>query len=125
MLKLLGFIVKVALFSLVVLIIGNWARWDGKTISDQVKTQLSAAQRLEIAEQIKEITKKVTGDAKKGLQKIKTNGGRSSLPSSAKEEKTALARSTGIPSPDTEEPISASERQKLRALIRELNHSQP
>ncbi len=42
MLKLIWMIVKILLFSLIVLVLGNWLTWDGKSLSDQVKTQMNS-----------------------------------------------------------------------------------
>jgi hypothetical protein len=103
MLKALGFCVKVTLFSLLVLILGNWLRWDGKTISDQVRLRMSHAERSNVLGAVRGWAEKITHDARKGIQK--------------KLDQTTTSTE------EEEEEIPSSERQKLKALIRELNSS--
>lgn len=117
MLKILGFLLKTALFASVILILGNLIRWDGKTISDQIKTQLSQAERSELAGQIKDLTSDLVADAAEGAKKLpQTLSQKNKKPASSSTEKSAEK---------SREPseISTSERSKLRALIRELNGS--
>jgi len=102
MLKLLGYCIKIALFTVIVLILGNWVRWDGKTISDQIKVRMSHAEKSGVFDEARTWTEKLTLDAKKGIQK-KLN---------------QVSNQVSI-----EEDIPASEKQKLKALIRELNSS--
>jgi hypothetical protein len=45
MLKAIGWLVKASAFAVIVLIIGNYLRIGNKTVSDQVKTQLSHAEQ--------------------------------------------------------------------------------
>lgn len=104
MFKALGLCIKLVIFSILVLILGNWLHWDGKTISDQVKLKMAHAERVGIVDTMRDWAEKVTHDAKKGFQK-KTGRSSSTTPSEAQEE------------------ITSSERQKLKALIRELNSS--
>jgi hypothetical protein len=101
MFKTLGFCIKVVFFSVIVLILGNWLRWDGKTISDQVKLRMSHAERSNLLGVVRNWADEVTHDARKGIQK-KLNYSRAS---------------------EEEEEIPSSEKQKLKALIRELNSS--
>lgn len=70
MLKAIGWMLKLAVFSLVVLILGNYVRWpsSGRTISDEVRTHLSHAERSAVAGQVREWAGKVTEDARKGIQ---------------------------------------------------------
>ncbi|MGZ3699951.1 MAG: hypothetical protein ACXVCH_17800 [Bdellovibrionota bacterium] len=96
MLKAIGWAVKVAVFAAVVLVLGNRIRIGSKTVSDQVRTGLAHAERSEIAGDMRDWATKLTQDARRGLQK------------------KSLAPREEIPS---------SERQKLRALIQELNSS--
>ncbi len=105
MLKFFGFCLKVAIFSILVLILGNTLYWDGKTISDQVKLKMAHAERSNVIDTVRDWAKKVTLDAKLGLQR-------------KPDHSVAPTHSS------THEQISSSERQKLKALIQELNHSQ-
>src|SRR5690348_13926235 len=99
MLKLLGFMIKLALFSLIVLALGNWIEWDGKTISDQIKVQMSHPAKKGMIHDIQGWAEKLTSDAREVFQKKLAN------------ESTAT------------EDITPSEREKLRSLIHDLNHS--
>jgi hypothetical protein len=101
MLKLIGFCLKLAAFSVIILILGNWIRWDGRTISDQVKLRMSHAERTNWAGTVRNWAERVTHDAREGMQKKKENTNSS----------------------EPQEELTSSERQKLKALIRELNSS--
>lgn len=101
MLKLMGWMMKCTILSIVVLVLGNWVQWDGKTVSDQIKTQLSHAEKSEWAGDVRHWASQVTQDARVGIQK----------------KSSYVTRSTH----SNDEEITASERQKLRSLIRELN----
>jgi hypothetical protein len=98
MLKAIGFCVKMAFFSLFILFLGSWLRWDGKTLSDQIKLHMSHTERSDIFDSMRSWATKITEEVQAGSQK-------------------KSKQSTD------EEEISSSERQKLKALIRELNHS--
>src|SRR5262245_11046742 len=100
MFRAIGFVFKVAIFSLAVLILGNWIKWDGLTLSDQVKTHLSHAEStVPYYEKLKDWAGDLVDDARAGAVKRKSTKNRE------------------------DQEIKASERQKLRALIRELNSS--
>jgi hypothetical protein len=117
MFKAIGWLIKTALFAALVLVIGNLVNWKGRTVSDQVKVQLSHAERTELGEKLKDWTsdtktyrddlvRETTHEAKK-LTHLRPH--------------TAVAANgEGEPS----EQLPSSERQKLRALIRELNSPQ-
>ena len=98
MLKLLGLFIKLALFAVFVLVLGNWLQWRGKSISDQVKLGMSHAEHTQTFSQIKKWATTVSHEAQLGFQK--------------RESETS-----------SKEDIPDSERQKLRSLIRELNRS--
>jgi hypothetical protein len=100
MLRMLGFCVKLVIFSVLVLVLGNWLHWDGRTISDQVKVKMSHAERSDLFGAVRNWADKVTYDARKGVQ-----------------------RKLGHSTPEQNEEITSSERQKLKALIQELNSS--
>lgn len=104
MIRAIGWCIKVTLFAGVILVLGNWIKWGNKTVSDQVKTQISHAERSDIAGALKKWTNTVTDEAKNGAAK-----------SSLFEKRRSEVR--------PQERIPSSERQKLRALIQELNGS--
>lgn len=93
MLSLIGKIIKIAGFSLLIIVLSNILYWDGRTISDQVRHSLAQAKRVDFG-----IVKNWSEGAKKTIQR-----GSLALPSSSITD------------------IQPTERQKLRALIRELN----
>ena len=104
MLKFFGFCVRKILFSILVLILGSTVHWDGRTISEQVRLLVASTERSEWMDTARGWAKRVTVDAQKGVQK-----------------KPDL-----IPTPHRASDaleIPSSEKQKLRALIRELNTS--
>ena len=100
MFRALFWVLKVAIFSLIVLALGNWVHWRGKTISDQVKTNLSHAEQ---------ITGEAAENAKTWVEEKK---------------REALGDYKKVAKENAPEHIAPSERQKLRALIRELNATQ-
>jgi hypothetical protein len=99
MLKALGFCIKVILFSILVLVLGNWVQWNGRTLSDQVRLSMAHTEDTNFIETVHGWAERITHDARKGHLK-----------------------KPDYASPVSEE-ISSSERQKLKALIRELNSS--
>lgn len=107
MLRMIGLLIKITLFSLLVLILGNWIHWHGKSISDQIKTQLSSAEHLGSS------ALRNFSDREPRRHPISIGQGRSSA------EKPA----DSISEANVPEQLHSSERQKLRALIRELNSS--
>lgn len=90
MLRLIGWIVKSALFAVIVLVIANVVKVGDRTVSDQVKTEIAHAENSEFAGKVRHLAERVTHDARTGQRK-------------------------------KIEAIPASERQKLRALMKELN----
>jgi hypothetical protein len=105
--KLFKLGVKLLVFSLIVLTLGNIFGWSGKTVSDRVRTQLSAAERK---------IDHATGEARDWV----AEKGRELLP----EPRAKVDRGPAQESESSEDAeIPPSERQKLKNLIRELNGS--
>ncbi|MCM2278405.1 MAG: hypothetical protein NDJ89_10050 [Oligoflexia bacterium] len=96
MFKFIGLLFKGAIFALIVLALGHKLHWGERTISDQVKVQLSHAERSEIAGKVRGWAGEVSREVQEKSAKLK---------------------------PAADELIPATERQKLKALIRELNSS--
>jgi hypothetical protein len=121
MIRAVSWMIKTALFAAFILVLGNWIHWGGKTVSDQVKTEMSQVQRSGAASSLKtwerRLGKEVKEDATTGLShkvmKIKKSI-QAELPSDSTTSNSDGADGDKIPS---------SERQKLRALIQELNTS--
>ncbi len=97
MLNLISGILKLAIFAAIVLILGNTIRWRGHTISDEIRTRVSHAEQ-------------VFGDSP---------AARATSHVAIK----ATSRSSSSRFNPEAEQISPSERQKLKALIQELNGS--
>ncbi|MEK6578827.1 MAG: hypothetical protein AABZ55_06340 [Bdellovibrionota bacterium] len=103
MLRLLGWLIRAAVFALVVLVLGNWFQYKGKTLSDQVRTGMAQAERTSVYK-----------EAKTWANQVKSKTG-----FNHKVTKIAPKANPEI----SDEDLPASERQKLKALIHELNGS--
>jgi hypothetical protein len=103
MLKLLSLAAKISLFALAVLILGNRLHWGGRTVSDQVRVGMAHAERSHWVGTLRGWAEKMIQDVRKGYSQKPRSG--------ALNEKVALS----------EEEIAPYERQRLRALIKELN----
>ena len=111
MFRLIGSLLKLCVLSVVILVIGNWVRWDGKTVSDQIKTHLSHAERAGVTVKVKNWAADMIQDAHEG----------------AVSAKKAVSRVSSTKKSETKdtyeiEEIPTSERQKLHALMGDLNH---
>lgn len=106
MFRAIAWMLKLAIFTVLVLVLSHSVKWDGKTVSDRMKTHMSSLQRSGVVENAKSWAEKVTDDARQGIGK--SIGGA-----------TDKAQKGASP----EERIAPTERQKLRTLIRELNGS--
>lgn len=113
MLKIIGWILKLTVFAALILVLGNWFHWGGKTISDQVKTQMSHAENLGIVENVKGWATRITSPKNEIKKSNRPQAPGESSRSTVKEKEKNK----------TTQEILPSERQKLRALIRELNSS--
>ncbi len=105
MLSLLKFTIKWAVLSLLILTLGNWVHWNGRTLSEIVKTTMAPFENKHLLETAQKWGEGLTRDAKQGLQ--------NKLSSS----------SSQMTSTPMEQEVPRSERQKLRTLIRELSSS--
>lgn len=59
MLKFIGVLLKISLFTLAVLVLGNLVQIRGRTVSDQIKTQMSHAERLLPVQPLEEWRQKI------------------------------------------------------------------
>lgn len=57
MLKLISWTIQTVFFTLLVLVLGNWIRLDGKTVSDHVKVKMQSVQKIFGTEQREKIVK--------------------------------------------------------------------
>jgi hypothetical protein len=58
-LKFIGVLLKISLFTLAVLVLGNLVQIRGRTVSDQIKTQMSHAERLLPVQPLEEWRQKI------------------------------------------------------------------
>jgi len=125
MLKAIGWMIKTSIFAVIILVIGNYFRVGNKTISDQVKTRLSHAEQSNVLGEVKDWAHRVTTDQPVGSAKkikaqrtghVSENSKVRIAPVIDKDQPPAVKTAA-------EEEIPSSERQKLRALMRELNSS--
>jgi hypothetical protein len=97
MLNAIRGLLKFSVVAVFVLVLGNWIHWGGRTLSDEVKTQMSHAERVPVSQywdDLKDWAARLVRDARKGA------------PSRSRIQ---------------DEEISDSEKRKLRSLIQELN----
>ncbi len=100
MFQLATWIFKTTVFAIVVLILGHYVKLNGQSVSDQVRTQLSFAERILSggSHKFRELSAGVNRDARDGA-------GQSRRPQTSQ----------------SAEKIPPSERQRLRALLQELS----
>jgi hypothetical protein len=106
MFKLMAWIIKVTVFAAIVLVLGNVVKWHGRTVSDQIKTQVSHAEQTPWGERAQDLL-----NSPSYLSSTNKASGRHSV------------NTANSAHPLTDEKISPTEQQKLKALIRELNGS--
>ncbi|MFL5813576.1 MAG: hypothetical protein ACJ763_08360 [Bdellovibrionia bacterium] len=124
MIHAMGWLVKITLFSIFILVLGNWIQWNGRSVSDQVKTQISHAERSDFANSIRRWTGNVAHDVRNGAAHKSVRHKNESRPKEVASQETSSEETNEAPA-DVQpmEKIHSSERQKLRALIQELNTS--
>jgi hypothetical protein len=140
MIHAMGWLVKITLFSILILVLGNWIQWNGKSVSDQVTTQISHAERSNIANSLRRWTGNVAQDMRSGAthkgarhkhevrsKEVSYQETEEVADASTESSQSASDTTTSSPTSSKEakpmEKIRSSERQKLRALIQELNTS--
>lgn len=101
MLGLLSSVIKISLFTVFVLFLGNSIQIGGKTVNDQIRIGLSQVERGPIGEKVKAWSSELTADMKKGAVK------------------KAVISTSPV---QHQEKIEPSERLKLKKLIEDLNH---
>lgn len=93
MLKMIGWILKASLFTVLVLIAAHYLTWDGKTVSDQVRSTLASAERSSPAKSMQKKSQALMEDARETAARI------------------------GIDSRKRYEAIPDEDRERLQALI--------
>ncbi len=105
MLRLIGWAIKTSFFVLLILVLGNVIHWRGRTVSDQVKHQIANVEAL--------------GG---GMPKAMTKNAKSLATEAQATRLWTRPQPAHASRSEEPEKIDPSERQKLRALIRELNN---
>src|SRR4051794_28738558 len=109
MLKLIGWILKASFFAVVVLVAAHYITWDGKTVSDKVRSTLSSAEKSSPVKTFHKKSKTIIQDAKDAAAHIGVN--------------TAKRESPFQPPESTIEKIPAQDKARLQALIHSSNES--
>jgi hypothetical protein len=119
MFKAIGWLIKAALFAALVLVLGNLVHWKGRTVSDQVRVGIAHAERSDVADKLKDWTSNTADDLEDHVPKNVIEGAKHlRLHPLKKIAANSVSRSE---EDQSDERLPSSERQKLRALIRELN----
>lgn len=128
MLNAISWLFKAALFSAIVLMLGNWITIGNRTVSEQVRIGLSRAERSEVAAKMKSAAESVADQARTALQDARKGA---TLKPKAQQSRPPVPAKTGdkvakaeAPTERPNEKIPSSEREKLKALIEELNRPQ-
>jgi hypothetical protein len=94
MLKAIGWFIKAGFFAIVILIASHFITWNGRTVSDQVRSTLSSAERVmpgtSTMKSVKKKSRSLVEDAKEAAGKIGIG-------------ETGKIRDEAIPSEDREE----------------------
>lgn len=130
MLNALSWVLKLALLSVAILIAGEWIRWDGRSLAQHVLLGVGHAEKSDAADYVRELTRKITDDARLGFEKKAKGPGRKAATTTQESitDRTEMQAAAPMAAPTraaggarAEERLQPSERQKLKALIRELN----
>src|SRR5690349_11477573 len=120
MLNAIGWLLKTTLFATLILVLGQVVRWDGRSVSDRVKTALAVAEPVstKMLGRAKDVANGLIEDARVGAGASKD----SVHVSAASPQEKNHPREKGKASPArTQLDVSDSERRKLRALIDQMN----
>lgn len=114
MLKLFASILKATIFAVIILILGNWVQWDGKTVSDQIRSRMAAPTRAN------PIPNPIQGTLDRTMHQVRSWGDRLSTPSpSRRQARAELTKTRKDRSAGEIDRISPAEREKLRSLFEE------
>jgi hypothetical protein len=104
MFKLIGWILKATFFTAVVLVAAHYVTWNGKTVSDQVGSTLSSAEKSAPVKTIHKKSKVILQNAKEAASHVGIDTAKRELT----EPKSEPSKNEGIP---------AEDRARLQALI--------
>lgn len=133
MIHAIGWLIKTAFFAAFILVLGNWVHWGGRTVSEQVKNEMKQVERSRIGADVADQVERLEGWTKNAKGAITTHVSQGISPQVSQHLKKPPMKATSVPSTPTSvspsasvgdgDKIPPSERQKLRALIQELNTS--
>jgi hypothetical protein len=75
MLKLIGWVLKASFFTVVVLVAAHYVTWDGRTVSDQVRSTLSSAEKSAPVKTIRRKSKALIQDTIQGTKNAASHVG--------------------------------------------------
>lgn len=95
MFKVLGWIIKASLFTAIILVASHLVRWNGRTVSDQVRSTLSSAERSAPLKTARKKSEVLLEDAKDAAERAlkaarSTTSEKAEIPEQDKEELQAL-----------------------------------
>lgn len=108
MFKLIGLVLKGAFFAILVLIAAHYVTWDGKSVSDQVRSTLSSADRSAPVKSLHRKSKALIDDARSAASHV-------GLKKTAANRRGAEAR--GAADEPNDPAIPPEDRARLQALI--------
>lgn len=130
MLRLFKTLIKTFLFSLAILFLGTAIRWEGKTLSEHVRISAEQTRDSKVVTHtytyVKEWVSRIARDFNKGVSRHEVSSAKETIHTDRVTTQAAAPEiskntSEGGKSSAALEELPPSERQKLKALIRELN----
>jgi hypothetical protein len=107
MFKLIGLVLKGAFFAILVLVAAHYVTWDGKSVSDQVRSTLSSADRSAPVKTLHRKSQALIEDAREAVSHV-------GLKTTAAKRRGAEARAADEPN---DPAIPSADRARLQALI--------
>ncbi len=77
MFKLIGWCLKACFFAAIVLVASHYVTWGGRTVSDQVRSSLSSAERSQPLKAAKKKSRALLEDAKEAASNVGIRGDQS------------------------------------------------
>lgn len=114
MFKLIGFFVKATVFSVAVLVMGSLIEWKGGTLSDRVRDGIEVVRDSSVIQRSGRWMQEAFSSGRDAARKLLGESPNKWRNSPTKEASDAVSN---------REELLTSERQKLKALIHELNSS--
>jgi hypothetical protein len=109
MFKLIGLVFKGAFFAILVLVAAHYLTWDGKSVSDQVRSTLSSADRSAPVKTLHKKSKALIEDARNAVSRV-------GLKTGAAKRVRAGSAARAEDSPN-DPAIPSEDRERLQALI--------